>query len=250
MTNGVTETAQDFGASIARQAEAASETLQKLASNLRETLSFDRLGGAMSSGLTSASGYLTERDAGEIGRDIVEIVRRYPVQAALVGLGIGWTIARLARRSSLPATESIATTRLKDVMTRNVETVGPDASLREAAGKMADLDVGAIPVCDGERLVGMLTDRDITVRAIARGADGSAPVREIMTSSVRYCYDDEPVERAVETMKQRKIRRLPILDRDRRLLGILSLGDLAVDANTEAAGHVLERVSTPARPDR
>jgi CBS domain-containing protein len=94
----------------------------------------------------------------------------------------------------------------------------------------------------------MLTDRDITVRAVARGADPSSPVCEVMTSTVRYCFEDEPVERAVETMKRSNIRRLPILDRERRLAGIVSLGDLAVEANTEAAGEVLEQVSS-ARPN-
>jgi CBS domain-containing protein len=167
------------------------------------------------------------------------------VQALLVGLAAGWAVARLARRASAPVTSA-----LRDVMTRNVESVRPDASLKEAAAKMADLDVGAIPVCDGDRLVGMLTDRDIAVRAVARGSDPSTPVREVMSSTVRFAFDDEPVERALETMKQRKIRRLPILDRERRLMGIVSLGDLAVDSDTEAAGRVLERVSSPARPDR
>src|SRR5262245_857635 len=104
-----------------------------------------------------------------------------------------------------------------------------------------------MPVCDGERLVGMLTDRDITIRAIARGADPSTPVREVMSTTVRYAFEDDSIETARETMKRHRIRRLPVLDRNRRLVGIVSLGDLAVEAETEEAGEVLERGSA-ARP--
>jgi CBS domain-containing protein len=135
-------------------------------------------------------------------------------------------------------------------MTRHVEVVRPDATLQEAAAKMADLEVGTMPVCDGDRLVGLLTDRDITIRAVARGAGPTTPVREIMTSTVRYGFEDEPVDRALDTMKKQKIRRLPILDRERRLTGIVSLGDLAVDTDSAEAGEALERISMPARPAR
>ena len=132
-----------------------------------------------------------------------------------------------------------------------VDDLGGLEDAIEAAAKMADLDVGTMPVCDGERLVGLLTDRDITVRAVARGADpATTPVRDVMTASVRYNFDDEPVARAVETMKKHRIRRLPILDRAKRLAGIVSLGDLAVDAGIGRAGEVLQRVSEPARPRR
>jgi CBS domain-containing protein len=112
---------------------------------------------------------------------------------------------------------------------------------------MADLDVGVMPVCDGDHLVGMLTDRDITIRAIARGAEPSTPVREIMSTTVRYGFEDEPIDRARDAMKRHRIRRLPILDANRRLVGIVSLGDLATEADTGNAGDVLERVSA-ARP--
>jgi CBS domain-containing protein len=165
----------------------------------------------------------------------------------IAGAGLGFLVARLVRRSTSAASSA---TRLGDVMTRHVEMVRPDTTLQEAAAKMADLDVGTMPVCDGERLVGMLTDRDVTIRAVARGAGPTTPVREIMTSTVRYGFEDEPVERVLATMKKRKIRRLPILDRERRLTGIVSLGDLAVDTDNAEAGAVLERVSEPARPVR
>jgi CBS domain-containing protein len=247
VTNGVTAGAKAVGAGLTHQAEAAGEALQQLARALRERLSIERVGELVSEGLTSAGGYLAEREPGAIGREIADLVRRYPLQVALGGIGVAVAAARWARRSS---PRGGVEKRLQDVMTRHVEVVRPDAPLREAATKMADLDVGAIPVCDGDRLVGMLTDRDIAIRAVARGADPGSPVRETMTSSVRFCFEDEPVERAVETMKERKIRRLPILDRERHLIGIVALGDLAVDVDTDAAGDVLERVSSPARPTR
>jgi CBS domain-containing protein len=115
---------------------------------------------------------------------------------------------------------------------------------------MADLDVGSMPVCDGEVLVGLLTDRDIAVRGVARGTASTTPVRDIMTSSIRYGFEDEPVEKALEMMRKHKIRRLPVLDHQRRLVGIVSLGDLAVDTDSAEAGEVLEEVSQPARPAR
>ena len=108
---------------------------------------------------------------------------------------------------------------------------------------MSHIDVGAMPVCDGERLVGMLTDRDIAIRGVAQGSDPRTPVREIMSTTMRWAYEDEPVDRAVQTMKKQKIRRLPVLDRNKRLVGIVSLGDLATEGDAQAAGHVLERVS-------
>jgi CBS domain-containing protein len=247
MTNGVTGGARAVGAGLTHQAEVAGEALQQLASALRERFSIERVGELLSEGLTSASGYLAEREPGAIGREIADLVRRYPLQVALGGIGVALAATRWARRKS---PSGHVEKRLKDVMTRHVEVVRPDAPLREAAAKMADLDVGAMPVCDGDRLVGMLTDRDIVIRAVARGADPGSPVRETMTSTVRFCFEDEPVERAVQTMKQRKIRRLPILDREKRLMGIVALGDLAVDVDADAAGDVLERVSSPAHPMR
>src|SRR5262249_4243279 len=156
-----------------------------------------------------------------------------PVQVILYGAGIGYLFAHWASRRARSAP---AGSRLKDGMTRPVEGIRPDATLRDAAAKMADLDVGVMPGCDGARLGGMLTDRDITIRAIARGADPSTPVREIMSSSIRYAFEDESVETAHEMMKRHRIRRLPVLDSNRRLSGIVSLGDLAVEADTHDAG--------------
>jgi CBS domain-containing protein len=248
MGSATTSGVQELASALARQAETAGERLQALASAFREALPSDGGGALVSEGLAAARSYLGERDVREIGREVTDLVRRYPVPTMLLGAGIGYLIARRASRSAPHGNGSGMW--LKDVMTRHVETVGPDSPLKEAAAKMADLDVGAIPVCDGDQLVGMLTDRDIAVRGVARGADPSTPVREIMSTTIRYGFEDEPLDRAVETMKKRKIRRLPILDRERRLMGIVSLGDLAVDADPGRAAEVLQRVSEPARPAR
>jgi CBS domain-containing protein len=141
---------------------------------------------------------------------------------------------------------------LKDVMTRDVEVVSPQTNVVEVAGKMKNMDVGALPVCDGQRLLGMITDRDITLRVVAEGRDpGSTRAQEAMTPEVVYCLEDQPVEEAADLMAQHQIRRLPILNRDKRLVGIVSLGDLAVDtADEDMAGRALEGVSEPARPNR
>jgi CBS domain-containing protein len=141
---------------------------------------------------------------------------------------------------------------IRDIMTRRVEVIHPDATIAEAAEKMKRLDVGPLPVCDGERLLGMLTDRDITVRATSEGRDPkSTRVRDIMTGEVFYCFEDQDVEEAAEIMQRAQIRRLPIINRDKRLVGIVSLGDLAVQTgDEELSGEVLEEVSEPAQPQR
>jgi len=139
--------------------------------------------------------------------------------------------------------------KLHDIMTREVEVVSPDDSLEDAARRMKELDVGLMPVCDGQRLVGMLTDRDITVRAVAEGRDPrKTRVSPVMTAEVVYCFEDQDVEDAARLMNDRQIRRLPILDRSKRLTGIVALGDLAVRTrDEELSGRVLEGVSEPAR---
>src|SRR5437773_12189262 len=141
---------------------------------------------------------------------------------------------------------------LREVMTPQVEVIHPDATLQEAARKMKTLDVGPIPVCDGDRLQGMLTDRDITVRATAEGRDpNTTRVQEVMTPDVHYVYDDEDVQEAARTMQQQQIRRVVVVNRDKRLVGIVSLGDLATREQVENVDEeVLEDVSTPSRPQR
>jgi CBS domain-containing protein len=137
---------------------------------------------------------------------------------------------------------------VKEVMSRGVECVSPDATLQEAARKMKDLDVGPLPICDNDRLAGMVTDRDITVRAVAEGKDPrNTRVRDVMTPGINYCFEDDDVAHAAQQMKDKQIRRLVVLNRDKRLVGIVSLGDLAVEAGDgHLAGDTLERVSQPA----
>jgi CBS domain-containing protein len=243
-SGSVGSTVQALGSALARQAESAGEHLQTLASAYRDALPRGGAAALMSNGLDSARTYFRKRDLRDVGQDLVDFVRRYPLRALFIGTGAVYAISRLrtGRRASARR-NGVSGARLKDVMTRRVEVIRPDATLKEAAEKMSDIDVGAIPVCDGDRLIGMLTDRDIAVRAVARGAQPSTPVREIMSSTVRYAFDDEPVEQAMETMKRRRIRRLPVVDREKRLMGIVSLGDLAVEADSRQAGQVLERVS-------
>jgi CBS domain-containing protein len=142
--------------------------------------------------------------------------------------------------------------RVSEVMTRGVECTYPDASLQEAAAKMKSLDIGPLPVCDNNRLVGMVTDRDITVRATAEGEDPTEIcVRDIMTPEVFYCFEDDLVDDAARTMEDKQVRRLLVLNRDKQLVGIVSLGDLAVETgDEELVGNTLEAVSEPNRPNR
>jgi CBS domain-containing protein len=141
---------------------------------------------------------------------------------------------------------------LRDIMTRNVEVISGDASLKEAAAKMRTIDVGFIPVCDGNRLKGILTDRDITIRATADGRDPTkTKVADIMSTDIAYCLEDQKVDEAVCLMEARQIRRLPVLNLDKQLVGIVSLGDIAVHVgDRDMAGETLEEISQPAVPKR
>ena len=140
--------------------------------------------------------------------------------------------------------------RVKDVMSRDVEVVHPEDTLEDAAAKMAALNVGPLPVVTGAEVVGILTDRDITVRATAAGRDPqTTTVEDVMTPSVVSCFEDESISRAAELMEQNQIRRLVVLDRDQKLVGIISLGDVAVNTGDDAlSGEVLERISEPPDP--
>jgi CBS domain-containing protein len=120
---------------------------------------------------------------------------------------------------------------LKEVMTPGGEVMAPEASISEAAAKMRYLDIGPLPVCDGERLVGMLTDRDITVRAVAAGRDSlTTQGREVMTPDVVYGFDDQEGQDAARLMAQHQMRRFLVLNRRQQLVGMVALGDLAVHA--------------------
>ena len=134
--------------------------------------------------------------------------------------------------------------RLKEVMTADVEVVFAHSSIREAAEKMKSLDAGMLPVCDNDRLVGTITDRDIAIRAVSVGRNPEqTKVRDVMTRELVYLFEDESVERAAQMMQSKQIRRLIILNRNKRLCGIVSLGDLAVEAGVSLAGKTLERIS-------
>jgi CBS domain-containing protein len=141
---------------------------------------------------------------------------------------------------------------LKDIMTRDPVVLRPDSTLKEAAQRMREIDSGVMPVGEDDQLLGMLTDRDITVRATAEGKDpNSTPVREVMTPEVVYCFEDDDVEAAAKRMEEHQIRRLIVLNRDKRLVGIVALGDIAVHAPSDRlAGEITEAVSEPGNAER
>jgi CBS domain-containing protein len=136
---------------------------------------------------------------------------------------------------------------VKEIMTHNAEVVSPDDTLEQAARKMEELNIGPLPVCEGNRVVGILTDRDITVRATAAGCDPKKTVvHEIMYYNIIYCYDDQDVSEAAKLMSEKQIRRLLVMDRANDLVGIVSLADLATEARDEGrSGEVLSKVSKP-----
>lgn len=135
--------------------------------------------------------------------------------------------------------------KISEVMTPNVETVSPDQTAREAASFMLRAEAGSIPVCEGDKVIGMITDRDIAVRGVAEGRGPDTPVRDLMTDHVICAREDDNVDDVARRMSQEQVRRLPVLDADDRLCGIISLGDLAREAVGEQAHEALEGVSQP-----
>jgi CBS domain-containing protein len=133
--------------------------------------------------------------------------------------------------------------KVSETMTRDVRIADPGQSIREAAQVMLEIDAGALPVGENDRLVGMLTDRDIAVRAVAQGKGPDTRVGDVMTPDVRYCFDDEDTADVARNMGDQQIRRIPVINRDKRLVGILSLGDLAVEG--ERTGEALRDISQP-----
>lgn len=135
---------------------------------------------------------------------------------------------------------------IRDLMTPDVELADPNMTMRDAAIRMRDQDIGALPVGENDRLVGMITDRDIVARGVASDrSPGDCTVRELMSDGVYYCFDDEDAERAAEVMAERKVRRMPILNRDKRLVGVLAMADLArVGAGIEAVKGVSEQTQS------
>jgi CBS domain-containing protein len=142
--------------------------------------------------------------------------------------------------------------KLKDIMTKGFESITPETDLKRAAELMRSLDVGFLPIVEGGRLKGVVTDRDITVRAIASGMDPTTtPVTSIMTDGVVCAYEEDSVEEAATLMKEKQIRRLLVLSEDRRVVGVVSLGDVAVDLGKDKlSGDVLKAVSEPSKPNR
>ena len=135
--------------------------------------------------------------------------------------------------------------KVSEVMTREVQTVRPDQAVKEAASFMLSADAGSIPVTEGDRLIGMITDRDIAVRGIAKGYGPDTPVRELMTDDLVIARIDDDVEEVASRMSQAQVRRLPVVDRDERLCGIVSLADLSREADDDCAVEALEGVSQP-----
>ena len=131
-------------------------------------------------------------------------------------------------------------------MTADVSFVGPDTPILEIARKMRDGDIGSTPVIENDRLAGIVTDRDIVVRVIAEGGDvRTKTARDAMSPGILYCYADDSVEAVLENMGGRQIRRLPVVDSDKRLVGVVSLGDLALSGKRKAAGEALQEISQP-----
>jgi CBS domain-containing protein len=136
--------------------------------------------------------------------------------------------------------------KVREIMSPDVRIASPKDTLQHAAQLMEEMDCGVLPVGDGDQLVGMLTDRDITLRAVARGkAPDRCTVGEVMSPEIKYIYEDETLEDASRNMSELQIRRLPVLNRKKRLVGIVSLGDLALNAK-DNAGKALKDVSAPA----
>ncbi len=139
--------------------------------------------------------------------------------------------------------------KVSELMTTSVRTVNPDQPMREAAQFMLSEDAGSMPVCDGERLVGMVTDRDIAVRGVAEGLGPDTPVREVMTGETLFCWDDDDVDTVAAKMSDAQVRRFPVVSRgDERLVGIVSLGDLSQGDHDAAAETALEGITEPGGP--
>jgi CBS domain-containing protein len=133
---------------------------------------------------------------------------------------------------------------VNELMTRDVRIASPDQTLQEAARLMKELDTGVLPVGENDRLVGMITDRDIAIRGVAAGKEPSAPIRDVMSREVKYVYEDQEADEVSIVMSDLQVRRLPVVDRNKRLVGILSLGDLATSSRTQdEAGSALSGVS-------
>ena len=135
---------------------------------------------------------------------------------------------------------------LKDLMSRDVEVISPDMTIGEAAKKMRDGGFGMMPVGENDRMIGTISDRDIAIRAVAEGKGAGTRVRDVMSEGIAWAYEDESVEEAATIMSKRQVRRLPVVDRDKRLVGIVALGDFAVESSEiRPAAQALSEISKP-----
>jgi CBS domain-containing protein len=149
----------------------------------------------------------------------------------------------MARR---PSAGYVGRMKISEVMTPFAKCIGPESTLVEAARQMRELDIGALPICENDRLAGMVTDRDLALRGIGEGLDPTlTPVRTVMSAGIVYVFEDQDVGEAARLMEVKQIRRLAVLNRDKRLVGIVSLGDLAVDASPALSGEALREISQP-----
>ena len=134
--------------------------------------------------------------------------------------------------------------KLTDLMSRDVKVISPDMSIRDAATQMREGDFGMLPVGENDRMIGTITDRDIAIRAVAEGKDNSTKVRDVMTEGIAWVYEDESVEDVAKMMSKRQVRRLPVVDRNKRLVGIVALGDFAVESSEiKPAAEALSEIS-------
>jgi len=135
---------------------------------------------------------------------------------------------------------------LKDLMSRDVKVISPDMTIRDAAKKMRDGDFGMLPVGEDDRMIGTISDRDIAIRAVAEGKDTGTKVRDVMSEGIAWAFEDDSVEEAAKIMSKRQVRRLPVVDRDKRLVGIVALGDFAVESSEiRPAAEALSEISKP-----
>jgi CBS domain-containing protein len=141
-------------------------------------------------------------------------------------------------------------TQVSDVMTRGVRSLAPTDSMMKAAQAMQELDVGAIPVCNQERLVGIVTDRDLVVRGLAQACDAATPIDQVMSRQPLWCFESQSIDDVIAYMRKSQVRRVPVIDEDNHLVGMVSLGDLAVKSDQQMAGEALRSISEPAQPDR
>ena len=135
--------------------------------------------------------------------------------------------------------------KVSKIMTRDVRLLNPDNTIGEAATLMVEADTGALPVGENDRLVGMITDRDIVIRAVAQGKSPDAKVADVMSKEMLYCFDTDAIDDVARNMAKAQVRRLPVINKDKRLVGIISLGDLARNDDPTTIGRTVSRVSTP-----